>query len=195
MIIPSAAKIILERLHNFRQWSDLSEGYDSPQALFDSCVLDETGKVVDAAMSIALNAESYVASAQIYLHCRLLRKPRRHPEVQAALSNLMRCIDLVPLDGPLYTAQDSLLGPAIAGFVAVRDEDRGIIREQFEYLLDGPRGNDTPVWRTLEDLWPWLDTELDEDDVDDSRPIAERTAWWETMVDRIMEREGRLSLI
>jgi Fungal specific transcription factor domain len=146
-------------------------------------------------MSVALNAESYVASAQIYLHCRLLRKPRRHPEVQAILRNLMRCIDLVPLEGPLYTAQDSLLGPAIAGVVAVREEDREIIRQQFIELLDGPRGNDTPVYRTLEDLWEWLDTELEEDDVDDRRPIAERRPWWETVVDRIMEKEGRLSLI
>lgn len=64
---------IEQRLHNFWQWSDLSKGYATSQELLDSCELDENGKVSSCIKVTELVAESYVAAAQIYLYCRLLR--------------------------------------------------------------------------------------------------------------------------
>lgn len=65
--------VITTRLENFWQWSDLSEGHASSQDLIDSCNLDENGKVFSPVKVTELIAETYVAAAQIYLFCRLLR--------------------------------------------------------------------------------------------------------------------------
>jgi len=59
------------KLNNFQQWSELSEGFETSQELLESCELDENGKVTTATKVTELVAESYVAAAQIYLHCRL----------------------------------------------------------------------------------------------------------------------------
>lgn len=145
--VATAGQIILERLTNFKQWSDLGEPLPTSEDLFEACDADrgEDGKVTSARCSVALNAESYVQAAQIYLLCRLFRRPRRHPEVQSRLRNLIKCVDWVPLEGPLYTAQDSLYGLAMAGLVAVDEEDRSRLRTQFAPMESGPRGNDVPI--------------------------------------------------
>jgi hypothetical protein len=73
---PTAQKLgnaIRERLNNFWQWSDLSRGYATSEKLLNSCELDETGKVFSHVKVTELIAETYVAAAQIYLYCRLLR--------------------------------------------------------------------------------------------------------------------------
>jgi hypothetical protein len=53
-----------------------------------------------------------------------------------------------------------------------------------------------PVWNALQSIWKWMDEELVEDPADagDDRPIGERQAWWEKMVERLVEMEGVLSL-
>ncbi|CAN9156882.1 unnamed protein product [Alternaria alternata] len=83
-------RVIGERLQNFQHHSDLSEGYPNRQALLDSCELDENGKVSTAVKTTELLAESYVAAAQIYLYCRLMRKSRRHPHVQLIVDQLLQ---------------------------------------------------------------------------------------------------------
>ena len=194
--VTAAGKILLERLTNFQQWSDLSEPFPTSEDLFEACQADrdQDGNVKTAALSVALNAESYVQAAQIYLLCRLFRRPRRHPEVQSRLRNLMKCTDWVPVEGPLFTAQDSLYGLAMAGLVAVSQDDRDKLREQFVPLEMGSRGNDAPVCRVLEKLWVWLDENaIDADNVE--RPLKERLAWWEIMTDHIFESEGRLNVL
>ncbi|KAJ8114274.1 hypothetical protein ONZ43_g4941 [Nemania bipapillata] len=72
-VIPPAGHEIEAVLENFWQWSDLSEGYTTSQELFDSCELDEHGKVNTAVKVTELVGESYVCAAQIYLQCRLFR--------------------------------------------------------------------------------------------------------------------------
>ena len=72
-VVPVAGKIVEDRLRDFQQWSDLSEGHATAEDLMESCVMDENGKVSCAATVNELTAESYVAMAQIYLHCRLFR--------------------------------------------------------------------------------------------------------------------------
>ena len=73
MIAPMAGKVLEKRLHNFQQWSDFSEGYPSPEALLAGCQLDGAGKVTSPIAMTEIIAESYVASAQVYLQCRLFR--------------------------------------------------------------------------------------------------------------------------
>ena len=159
-----------------------------------SCKVDTQGFVTTAAAFTELTAESYRSAAQIYLHCRLLRKPRRDPEVQSALKVLLQCIKISPKSGTLYTAQASLFGPVIAGCVAIADEDREIVRDYFLSAMEGPRGNVPPVWRAMKNIWSWLDDEFVEDAVDDNLPLSQRRTWWESMVARVMDEEGRMSL-
>ncbi|KAJ9501519.1 hypothetical protein H2202_003313 [Exophiala xenobiotica] len=197
--IKTAGKVILESLTNFQQWSDLMpQPFPTTEQLGQACEADkdEHGKVRTAALSVALNADSYVLAAQIYILCRLFRLPRRHPDVQSRLSTLVRWTDYLPLDGPLYTAQDSLYGLAISGFIAVEPGHRDVVVGQFCPLLMGPRGNDPPVWHVTEKLWSWLEEAGIEDDPDetDGKRLSERKPWWETMVAWIMETQGRLSL-
>jgi hypothetical protein len=73
MIIPHGAEELGQRLVNFRQWSDLSEGYETQQELLDSCKLNSDGKVDCPAKVTELTAETWVAAAQIYLQCRFFR--------------------------------------------------------------------------------------------------------------------------
>ena len=72
-IVPLVGRAVEERLENFWQWSDLSEGHPTSEALLSSCKLDENGKVTTAAEVTELTGEAYVATAQIYLQCRLFR--------------------------------------------------------------------------------------------------------------------------
>ncbi|KAH0559375.1 hypothetical protein GP486_004109 [Trichoglossum hirsutum] len=70
IIIPLGAEKIEKILDGFRQWSDLSEGYASVEALLDSC---GEGKVECPTKITELTGEAWVAAAQIYLHCRFYR--------------------------------------------------------------------------------------------------------------------------
>jgi hypothetical protein len=73
IVIPKAGEILVANLTNFRQWSDLSEGFETSEGLMESCELNEDGKVSDPIKVVELTAEAYLASAQIYLQCRLFR--------------------------------------------------------------------------------------------------------------------------
>jgi hypothetical protein len=72
-IIPLGARALRRRLKNFHQWSELSEGYNSPEALLKSCVLNDQGLVNSATKVTELTAEAWVQAAQIYLQCRFFR--------------------------------------------------------------------------------------------------------------------------
>ncbi|CAN9080312.1 unnamed protein product [Alternaria alternata] len=176
-------RVIGERLQNFQHHSDLSEGYPNRQALLDSCELDENGKVSTAVKTTELLAESYVAAAQIYLYCRLMRKSRRHPHVQLIVDQLLQI-------GRVF----------VAAIVAVEPRHRDIVQTWFEELCHGTRGNVPPVWRTVQYIWNWLDARhgpseaagLDVSDITKIDPNAE--PWWEDMVAEIYEREGKLNL-
>lgn len=163
-VVPIAGKIIEDRLNGFHQWSDLSEGHASAEALLASCVLDQDGKVSCAVAVNELTAESYVAMAQIYLQCRVfrygftsvlnnpqtlgfhrllrcpVRKSRRHTDVQSSLRVLLQCISRLPTSGFLYTAQGAVLRTLVAGIVAVDPQHRDIIRGLFVKTVKGPRG-------------------------------------------------------
>lgn len=74
-VTPVTGHEIERNLEDFWQWSDLSSGYSTSQALLDACEsgLDENGHVTTEAHVTELVAESYAAAAQTYLQCRFFR--------------------------------------------------------------------------------------------------------------------------
>lgn len=52
-----------------------------------------------------------------------------------------------------------------------------------------------PVWTAVQNLWTWLDNELQEEEYDEDLAIGDRRAWWEDMVDELVEKNGILSLV
>ncbi|KAL9108763.1 MAG: hypothetical protein Q9227_006559 [Pyrenula ochraceoflavens] len=118
--IPIAAHAILTRLSTMTQWSNLSTTTPSLDVLLTIHSLDpETGKITTPTANVDFTALSYVLTAQIYLHCRLLRQSRHHPIVQRLLKDLIVCTKVIPLSGHMYTAQVNLVGPVISAFVAM----------------------------------------------------------------------------
>ncbi|KAI4190937.1 MAG: hypothetical protein L6R41_000456 [Letrouitia leprolyta] len=197
MVAPMVGKIMESKLHNFQQWSDYAEAYITPEMMLAECKLDADGKVTSPVDMTNIIAESYVALAQIYLQCRLFRKPRKHPEVQKPLQKLIECIARMPTSGPLFTAQSPLFSVFVAGTVALSTPDRLVLQKWFT-------GNVPPAWRAMQMVWKWQDDTLTqeehEDDLQevgfqlDDVDFTIRRAWWEEMVQQIENTEGRLSL-
>ena len=194
-VYPKAVEFIMNEIKTFHQWSELSPDYryESKQQLLDSCILDEDGRVTDAARATLLGAEAHAASIRIYLHCRFLRKPRQHPDVRAELRTLLRCLDMLPSSGNLFTAQSPFFGVCMAGFVAYRPVDREIVRQWFLVVVDGARGNVPPAWSAIQSLWKWHDSQDQVTWVGDHVPIYLRPAWWEDMVEEFWRCEGILT--
>jgi hypothetical protein len=72
-IIPLGAAAIERRLVDFHQWSELSEGHPTTDALLKSCELGEDGLVNTAREVTELTGECWVQTAKIYLQCRFFR--------------------------------------------------------------------------------------------------------------------------
>lgn len=209
LVITLAAERIAKRLSNFHQWSDLSPGYSDLEALISDCgeCLDAaTGKVNDAAMLTDLTGHAWIAAAQIYLQCRLYRRPRAHRAVVEALHKLIRCIELMPFSGILFTAQAPFFAIFVMALVAT-GEDRNIGREWFETVCvaAGDRSSVPPLWESLKRTWAWMDGEIEDDagliedpvgfEEEEEKELGQRTAWWEQLVEWVVKHEGILSLV
>ena len=133
-------RAISERLENFWQWSDLSQGHVTTQQLIDSCELDENGKVFTAKSTTELVAENYAAAPHVYLYCRLKRKSRLHPHVQKIADRLLWIIDRMPTSGPFFTGQHAQLRVFIGAVVAVEQKHRDLVRTWFTDPVNGTRG-------------------------------------------------------
>jgi hypothetical protein len=181
-VIPLVGREIGNQLTNFWQWSELSDGFGKSEELLESCELDEGGKVTTQAKVTELVAESYAATAQLYLECRLFRlvslaaspsallrppfllttsifpsRRRKDPIVQTFLRRLLRAIEYRPTTGPLLTAQTPLFAVFIGGIVAYRPEDRDVICAWFNPICECSRGNVPPAYAALKHMWAWLD--------------------------------------
>ncbi|EGC41084.1 conserved hypothetical protein [Histoplasma capsulatum var. duboisii H88] len=195
IVTPIGALKIEEMLHDFRQRSELSEGYATTDALLESCILDVDGKVNTATKVTELTGETWVWAAKIYLHCRFFRKPRCHPDVCAALKTLMTCVQRMPYNGALFTSQAPFFCVFIMSLVSYQQHDRDVARNWFETVLLAAscRSSVPPVWEAVQVLWEWMDAELvDEDNFDNAVPIGERRAWWEDMVAYLLDKVGWL---
>lgn len=205
IVIPRAAKILEQRLKNFWQWSEFSDGYQTSDALLESCILGADGKVSDATKVTELTAECYVASAEVYLQCRLFRRPRVDPIVQNLAQRLLICTQRLPTEGQTFTAMAPMFSIFVAGLVVFRREDRDIIRNWFTRVIKGTRGNVPPAWQALQTVWAWQDTTLQAEELhdlqmtsqavlDDDMMLTHRRAWWEEMVWEIDRSVGKMNL-
>lgn len=179
---------------------------DEFERLVQDCQLfldPESSKVNTSAFVTDLTAHAWVATAQIYLHARLLRKSRRHADVQAGVKKLAKCIQLLPFRGPLFTAQAPFFPIFILGLVTI-GEDRNVAREWFETICSAAseRSSVPPTWASLQRIWAWMDAHADElkgiEDADAEMEEVEassRLSWWELTVDWILRNEGHLSLV
>lgn len=204
-VIPQAGKVIEEKLTNFWQWSEFSEGYGTPEDLLASCTLDDTGKVSNARKVTELTAECYVTSAEIYLQCRLFRKPRAHLTVQKLANRLLDCIVRMPTSGHTFTAMAPMFSIFVTGLVVYRSADRDIIRDWFVGVIKGTRGNVPPAWKALQTVWLWQDDVLEREEradlefqqqeimVDDAL-ATQRRDWWKEMVTEIERSVGKMNL-
>jgi Fungal specific transcription factor domain len=129
------AEKLEQRLQNLRQWSELSHGYNSVQALFDACILNEEGAVETASQMTDLTGEAWRVAAQIYLQCRLLRLPRTHPKVIQHVHLLAGIVRRMPCAGPLFTAQAPFLPVFLLGLVSTLPEHRDAARQWFETVI------------------------------------------------------------
>lgn len=67
----------------------------------------------------------------------LRRLPRMHPTVREYLSKLIKCIELMPFSGPLFTAQAPFFPIFIMALVTVTPEDRRVATGWFETVVSG----------------------------------------------------------
>ena len=150
-IYPAVGAALARPLASLRQWSDLSNGFPTSAALIAvaAAELNADQLVTTAERVNELIAESYVAAAQIYLHCRLLKKPRSHVDVQEPRDRLIKCIRWCPISGHLFTAQAPLYSVTIADLVAESGEHREAVRGFFMPTILGCRGVSAPRSLTL----------------------------------------------
>ncbi|KAK0659141.1 fungal-specific transcription factor domain-containing protein [Cercophora samala] len=205
MVQQIVADQIRDILNNFRQWSALSNGYETIQDLLDECESSDLdkGKVTTETKVTELIGESYVAAAQIYLQCRVFRRRRDDPVVKELLNRLILTVQYQPISGPLFTAQTPLFALFIGGLVAYDQHDRRAISSWFDPICNGPRGNVPPAYEALKYAWGWLDSyerrrgkvaerALDDDAIeggadsdDEEAEIWEnKDPWWEKLVKR-----------
>ncbi|KAF2970095.1 hypothetical protein GQX73_g3416 [Xylaria multiplex] len=199
-IFSPAADAILNQLANFRQTSELSQGYETTKELLDACLLDNDGKVQCAIKITELTAATWVQAAEIYLHCRFYRLPRYHVKVVQSLSSLLQCVQRMPTKGELFTAQSPFFCIFMAGLVAYREEDRHVLRLWYDDVISGASGRSSvpPIWEITKAFWCWIDLQpyvIPTDDVCDNTPLAKRTPWWEDMVGWFLTNHGMLSLV
>ncbi|OLN86272.1 hypothetical protein CCHL11_04070, partial [Colletotrichum chlorophyti] len=144
-----------------------------------------------------LTAEVWRLAAIIYLQCRLMRLPRSHPDVVTNLSKLAGHIRRMPTSGHLFTAQAPFFPVFLLGIVAVEKEHSQCAMDWFHAVIrTSCRSSVPPAFEALERIRAWMATDLGETSCGAlSQRIADRQAWWETLVDHIVATEGVLCLI
>ncbi|KAK4171058.1 fungal-specific transcription factor domain-containing protein [Triangularia setosa] len=211
MVQKAVARQIQKILHEFRQWSALSDGYNTFKELLDSCELDGDNKVCTGVKVTELIGESYVAAAQIYLQCRVFRRQRDDSVVKELLDRLILTLKYQPTSGPLFTAQTPLFAVFIGGLVAYEQHDRRAIGAWFDPICEGPRENVPPAYEALKHAWRWLDDyerrrgKVAEraqdggvgesgDDSEDEEVWESTDPWWEKLVKALTSKCGRINL-
>ena len=58
-----------------------------------------------------------------------------HTSVQSSLGHLLRCLERMPTNGNLFTAQSPFFCIFLAALVTHKDEDRNVIRKWFDVIV------------------------------------------------------------
>ncbi|KAF2769086.1 hypothetical protein EJ03DRAFT_106389 [Teratosphaeria nubilosa] len=136
-VLRQAAEMIGQRLEQLHQSTEMSEGHQDTQDLFASCESDASGKVSTVVKVTELTGEAWRATAKLYFHCRLLKKPRWHNHVLAAMATLRTCVERMPYTGPLFSSQAPFFPVFILAILSFLPEDRFVATEWFDTVVSG----------------------------------------------------------
>ncbi|KAL7799251.1 fungal-specific transcription factor domain-containing protein [Trichoderma ceciliae] len=201
-VIPLTAKFLLSELLNMRQWSSApnSKPWEVVSTLpqtIDYVRAAQEGYVIDNANSMTeVTAEAWRISAVVYLQCRALRLPRNHPDVLGNLTDLAKCINIMPTSGYHFTAQAPLFPVFLLGMLATVPAHITVAQDWFESVTSTPvRSSVPPLYEALKRIWMWIDTEPNlvppvNGELDDE--IGKRQPWWEHLVQRVEEEESEI---
>ncbi|KAL6409660.1 hypothetical protein AUP68_06043 [Ilyonectria robusta] len=195
-IVPITARYLLRELQEMRQWSSESIPWEMAQERPQPIewirkkpvdfVIDCDQDMTDA------TAEAWRFAAIIYLQCRLLRLPRNHPELLSNMTDLAKCIRIMPTSGSHFTAQAPLLPVFFLGLLATDPDHKWVSQAWFEQVVQTPvRSSVPPLYQALKRIWVWIDAEVEIPSMPTALPksIGMRHPWWERLVTNIHDKE------
>ncbi|OBR09270.1 hypothetical protein CH63R_08035 [Colletotrichum higginsianum IMI 349063] len=207
-LIKASVDELLGDLRNLRQWTesasssavsrpDKSRDISLPSDLLSSIKLGKHGLIVDRNSMTEVTAEAWRLAAIIYLRCRLERLPRSHPDVVSQISELAKCIRVMPTSGTFFTAQAPFFPVFLLGVLALHESHVQCALDWFHSVISTScRSSVPPAFRSLERVRAWMDPNIhDMNPSELPRRIFERYPWWETLVAHIVSTEGTLCLI
>lgn len=159
-IVSTTANFLHDELKTLRQWSVetvWNNSWESAKAGPPVVTLCDRLEDIGFDAVIHVGAESWRIAAIIYLQCRLLglvsylnntsafranssfiRLSPCHQEVTENMNGLAQCIRLLPINGPLFTAQAPLLPIYLLGALTTNTEHRRISICWFEAASQAP---------------------------------------------------------
>ncbi|KAF4990338.1 hypothetical protein FDECE_14414 [Fusarium decemcellulare] len=170
-------------------WEDMQtrpQTIEWVRSMPDNTIIDSKRDIVDVI------AEAWRITAIIYLQCRLLRRPRNHPEVVANMTDLAKCVRVMPTSGSYFTPQALLLPVFFLGMLATVPEHQDVSRDWFEKVIQVPIWSSAPsLYQALKRIWSWIDTDIEIPSVPSALPkhIEQRVPWWEHLVSSIGQKE------
>ncbi|KAK4077970.1 hypothetical protein Purlil1_12168 [Purpureocillium lilacinum] len=87
--------------------------------------------------------------------------PRDNPLVVANLSDLVKCIRILPTSGTLFTAQAPLFPVFLLGMLSIVPHHKDISVNWFQEVVHTPvRSSVSPLYASLMRIWTWIYTEI-----------------------------------
>ncbi|KAK2044182.1 hypothetical protein LZ31DRAFT_466863 [Colletotrichum somersetense] len=207
-VIKPGADKLLEELRSLHQWTDASSslaasrpdsfrGKLHPCDVLSSIKLDKHGIIMDRSSMTEVTAEAWRLAAIIYLRCRLERLPRCHPDVLSPVTQLVRCIRMMPTSGTFFTAQSPFFPVFLLGVVAMHEAHVQCALNWFQSVISTScRSSVPPAFQSLSRIRAWMALNIRDGNRSElPRRIWERHPWWETLVSHIALTEGTLCLI
>ncbi|KAK2591012.1 hypothetical protein QQS21_011305 [Conoideocrella luteorostrata] len=198
---PTTVEYLERYLKEMRQWNgesttDWEAAKMNPPEIDMIRTLPEGYVISSSNAMINATAEAWRIAVIIYLQCRLLRLSRNDAQVLANMSDLAKCISIMPTSGDLFTAQAPLFPVFLLGMLATEPQHKETARKWFEAVAETPARNSVPVlYESLKRIWSWIDRELVMTDfmvVEPHTLIKDRRSWWEDVVARIYETEDQV---
>ncbi|KAM5346712.1 hypothetical protein ACJ41O_009717 [Fusarium nematophilum] len=195
-IVPITARFLHRELLEMRQWSREGGEWEKAQACpqtIDWVRAKPDDTIIDSNWDMTnVTAEAWRIAAIIYLQCRLLRLPRNHPDVLSNLTDLAKCIRIMPTSGSHFTAQAPLLPVFFLGMLATVPDHKEVSQYWFNQVVQTPvRSSVPPLYQALQRIWAWIDTEVQVPSTPTalSKSIGKRYPWWEHLIAIVLAKE------
>ncbi|KAF4461823.1 hypothetical protein FALBO_11372, partial [Fusarium albosuccineum] len=108
------------------------------------------------------------------------------------LSDLAKCIRIMPTSGSHFTAQAPLLPVFFLGMLATKDNDKEVSQTWFDAVVQTPvRSSVPPLYYALQRIWTWIEDEAEppSEPMALEKSIGKRYPWWEYLVASVQRRE------